>query len=247
MRSIGRLFAIALLAFALPGPAAAEMPKLTIGAYGSYSSLKALKLGIVEGFRRLGYRAEIVNLPPERSLTAANSGEIDGDGLRTIGIDARFPNLIRVPEPILTIRYTAYSKHPAPKVESWQDLAGYRVAHITGWQYIAEHAAGALSVTQVDHPEQLFQMLMLDRIDFALYEEGEGDAYLRSNDIPGVVAITPPIDSANMYLYLHKKHIDLIDPLTEIVKEMKHDISVLRASIQFLLPSERLGAFFGSE
>ena len=114
------LLAGLLLVFGL-APAVAGNPTLTLSTNNTPLDRKALEQLSQESLRRIGVDLKLVSLPSERSLTAANLGEVDGEGLRVAGLggpDGPYPNLIQVPERFVRSR----AAFRAPTMFDWRAL-----------------------------------------------------------------------------------------------------------------------------
>ena len=184
-----RLFGAAMAGVALAMPLAAladDRPLLTISTNNTPLDRKALQALSEEAGRRAGIDVKFVSLPSERSLVAANQGEVDGEGLRVAGLDDSYGNLVRVPERYVSISFVAFAKDPSLSVaKGWDILKSQRVAFIHGWKMFESNAAGARVVNKVDKAEQLFQMLEQSRIDLALYTLADGIALARKMGLQG--------------------------------------------------------------
>ena len=171
------LLAGLLLVFGL-APAVAGNPTLTLSTNNTPLDRKALEQLSQECLRRVGVDLKLVSLPSERSLTAANLGEVDGEGLRVGGLggpDGPYPNLIQVPERFVRISFVAFSKNATISLDNgWDSLKPYRIAFINGWKMFEANAQGARVVNKVDKPEQLFRMLDEGRVDLVLYTHADG-------------------------------------------------------------------------
>lgn len=222
-------FASACVAGWLGSPAlttahAADRPVLTLSTNNTPLDRKALQALSEEAGRRAGIDVKFVSLPSERSLVAANQGEVDGEGLRVAGLDESYVNLVRVPERYISISFVAFAKDTSISVaQGWDSLKPYRVAHIHGWKMFESNAGTARTVNKVDKAEQLFQMLDHGRIDLALYTLADGVALSRKLGLQGVVALSPTLKDVDMFLYLHRKHAALVPKVAAALREMKAD------------------------
>lgn len=177
---------------------------------------------IIEAFRRIGVKAEVVFTPTERSLVQVNYGELDCELNRTEGMEQLFPNLCRVPEPNMVMHFVAFAKKPFP-ISGWDSLRELRVGYVSGWKILEHNTNGFPNVTHVLTPEQLFQMLEMDRIDVALYAKLTGYERIKALGYDNIRHLDPPLASKSMFLYLNKKHKDLAAPLAKALKDMKYD------------------------
>lgn len=185
---------------------------------------KALELISQEAFRRLGVDFKIIITPSERSLQLADQGEIDGEGLRVAGLNHQYPNLVQVPERFISISFVAFSKDALIRLDNgWESLKRHRVAFINGWKMFESNAMGAKIVRKVDKPEQLFRMLDAGHIDLALYTRADGIALIQSMGLSSIAPLAPALKDVDMYLYLNKRHADLVPKLANVLRDMKAD------------------------
>jgi polar amino acid transport system substrate-binding protein len=221
------------LASAAVGPASAAEPAapppLVVNTSYSppYSSPEAegiLDRLLTEAFRRLGREVVFRMLPAERSFRDANAGVADGDVGRIRGVDAIYPNLVIVDEPIIESRdFVAFSvRHDFPST-SWETLLPYNLGMVQGWKIFETNTAGARSRSYAENTEDLFRMLKHDRIDLALSARLDGLAMARKIGLEGVRVLEPPLASMKMFLYLHNRHAALAPAAAEALAAMKAD------------------------
>ncbi len=217
-------FLTALLALAAAPTRAQPSTGITVSTNNTPVDRQALEQLGQEAFRRIGLQLTLTSLPSERSLVAANHGEVDGEGLRIAGLEANYPNLVRVPERFIGVSFVAFARNASiPVAGGWPALKPYRVAFINGWKLFEAQVTAAQSIHKVDKAEQLFQMLAHDRIDLALYTRADGLAMARSMGLSDVVALSPALKDVDMYLYLHKRHQALVPRLDKALQDMKSD------------------------
>ena len=225
------LLAGLLLVFGL-APAVAGNPTLTLSTNNTPLDRKALEQLSQESLRRIGVDLKLVSLPSERSLVAANLGEVDGEGLRVGGLGGPgtpYPNLVQVPERFVRISFVAFSKDATISLDNgWDSLKPYRIAFINGWKMFEANAQGARVVNKVDKPEQLFRMLDEGRVDLVLYTHADGLLLARNLGLTSVAPLSPALKEVDMYLYLHKKHQALVPKLTQAIRDLKADGSYNR-------------------
>lgn len=178
---------------------------------------------INEIFRRSGDTVSIRHLPSERSITDANLGKSDGEFARTAGMGIRYPKLVMVPEPLADFRFSIFTRDPDIQINSWRDLAEYRVAFITGWKILEDYVLKAAELHTVNEEAALFQMLEADRIDLFIYNDRRGQRYIQKNSLGGIYILPKPLTSRKMYLYLHTRHRDKIPAIVKILRQIKSD------------------------
>lgn len=173
-----------------------------------------------EAFRRAGVRLQLVRLPAERGLINANAGVEDGDLTRIVGLEAQYPNLIRVPERLVVWEFAAFGKQRTQPA-TWEALKLRPVGHIRGWKIYERELVDASYVVTAEDSVQLFRQLQRDRIEVALFERWQGLARIRREGIRGVHVLEPTLARRDMYLYLHKRHAALVPRLVKALREIK--------------------------
>jgi len=218
-------FVILLCLLLASAGAGAAAPVLTVSTNNTPLDRRALEELSREAFRRVGLTLELIVQPSERSLQAAEQGQVDGEGLRIAGLGAQYPNLLQVPEPYIGVSFVAFArKVDAVSVErGWASLEPHRVAFITGWKMFEANATHARIVSKVSTPEQLFRMLESDRIDLALYTLADGSAILKRLGMTSIVPLKPSLRDVNMYLYLHRRHEAWVPRIAQALRAMKSD------------------------
>lgn len=226
--------ATALLAFSLIIPVAAseelatnKMPVLTLNDSNKEPFTTANKDGfldiiLTEAFRRIGFKLNTVQLPPERGLLSANNGILDGDVNRIIGLDKIYKNLLRVPEKIRDSEFCALSKN-ANIVNTPDELNKQVVGHIKGWKIYDTMMAHSEKVITANSPQQLFRLLKINRIDVALYACAEGIDLAQRLSMKNIHILKPAFKQTELFLYLNKRHAALLPKLSKALREIKKE------------------------
>lgn len=218
--------AIAGVLLLTAGPVrAAEMPVLVVNDTNEPPFTTADGRGFLdavagEAFRRAGVRLRLVKLPAERALINANAGIEDGDMSRIAGLEARYPNLVRVPEKLIDWEFAAFGRDAALPAH-WETLRTHPVGHIRGWKIYEQQLAGAPHVVTAEDPAQLFRQLQLDRTEVALYERWQGLSRIQRQGLTDVHLLDPLLARREMYLYLHKRHAALVPRLAAALRAIK--------------------------
>ena len=222
-----RTFFSLLLFFSLTAPCLASQ-LLVLGTFAgpplsNESQTGFYDLILQEVFRRIDQQIDIEHLPAERSLTNVDCGITDGDFVRISGLERLYPNIVRVPEKITDFEFVAFTKYLVRKTTSWKMLRPYDVAIVRGWKILEENIVGSRSLVRTKDQKLLFNLLVNDRTDIVVYSRFEGYALIRSLRLEGIKALEPPLAVREMYLYLNKKHMNLVQPLAEALRGMKED------------------------
>lgn len=106
---------------------------------------------------------------------------------------------------------------------SWAALQPYDVAIVRGWKILEKNIVNTRSLVRAKNQKLLFKLLENDRADIAVYSRLAGGAYIRSQGLKEIMVLEPPLAVREMYLYLNKKHDQLIVPLAQALREMRVD------------------------
>lgn len=236
-RLVTHLLAGMLFTCLQAGALATEPLRLNSGVGAPYFQADKkgfLDLLVPEVFRRLGVDAIAVQYAAsERAMINANDGLDDGVALRIRGLEKTYPNLVLVDEKIIDNDFVAYSRHAPFATTGFDTLKGRQVGYITGWKIFESNLLPATPVTRVGTAEQLFNLLVSDRADLILFERWQGNHILRERGIEAT-ALSPPLATTEMYMYLHKKHAHLAQPAARALRAMKADGAWRRIATQTL-------------
>ncbi len=197
---------------------------------------------IAEMFRRIGVDAEVTFYQSSaRGLENANNGTDDGVGLRVIGLEKKFPNLVRIPESIIVNDFVAFSTRQTLSTTDWHSLDEYEIAYILGWQIFQKNLEHHEHTFKVKSNTQLFSLLAKDRVDFILHERWQGTWHAKILNLKAV-AHEPPLIKREMFAYLHKKHAPIVDKAAAALVAMKADGTyqkIIDNTLTVLLPRTR--------
>lgn len=177
---------------------------------------------VIEAFRRIGIKAEIVFTTTKRSLVDVNDGLLDGELNRIEGMEQSFPNLVRVPEPNMQMHFVAFSKKDI-SISDWESIKELRIGIVRGWKILEQNTKDFPNVTYLTEIATLFEMLAMDRLDVVLYSKLTGYEELHKLGYDDIHHLTPPLCVSDMFLYLYKSHKELVAPVAEALREMKMD------------------------
>lgn len=180
---------------------------------------------LTEAFKRMNLEINIFQKPAERSLDDANRGITDGDFLRVTKIGQIYPNLLMVPEYLYDMEFVAFTKRDDVKISNgWKSLEPYKTGIVIGWKILEENVKYTKGPRRdVPRQEYLFKILDSGRIDVAVYSKHFGFEVVDRLGLKGIKNAEPPLAKKKMYLFLHKKHKDIIPKLDNILKSMKEE------------------------
>lgn len=177
---------------------------------------------IVAVFREAGLDAElqVFSAATARTLLNANAGIDDGEAMRIAGLEKQYPNLIQVPETLISNDFVAYATHTNVPTTDWKSIEPYVVSYIIGWKIFENNVRNAKEVTPVRDADQLFGLLANGRTDLALYERWQGLQRVRDLGLKAK-ALEPPLARTDMFIYLHKKHEALVPRVAQALARLK--------------------------
>lgn len=194
---------------------------------------------VQEVFRRIGLKGRVALYDASaRALINANDNVDQGVAMRIMGLEKKYPNLVRVEEPLIDNDFVAYSKNLDLKTSSWDSLKPYSVVYIHGWVIFERNLAPDQKHNTVKAPEQMFAMLDKDRVDLVLYERWQGLQHAKDSGIQ-VKVHEPPLASVKMFMYIHKDYASLAPKMALALQQMKKDgtyQSIHKQTLEILLP-----------
>ncbi len=172
-----------------------------------------------EAYHALGISIEMEALPASRALTFANQGKTDGELFR-IKIGPKYSNLIRIDEPLFQVEVMVFTKYVEFPVQGVESIRPYEIGIINGIKLV-ERLTQGMQVTKVTSGVQLIRMLDKKHIDIALLGRLSGLQYWKNTQVEGIKILEPPVDSRNVYHYLHKRHHALVPQVEQRLKQLR--------------------------
>ncbi len=226
-------------------PISASANSLTLSASQSppyhTPDLKGLEDQIaLEIYRRLGYSVTIYDAPAARALILLNDGIDDGALARNPNMQQRFPNLVQFSEHVLEREYVAFTKSPWVKIDGWESLENYTVGIVNGWKILERNITNSKDLIKVRDGTQLFKILDAGRVEIVVFNKWGGLQLIRDLDLKDVRPVMPSLAAKKVYFYLHKRHADLAEDASEILRELKRDGTYDRLTQETLNPLNNL-------
>lgn len=186
-----------------------------------------------EAFGRLGYAVELNTFPHERSLLETNAGRMDMEAGRirfNDTLSAKYPNLVRVDEPIRTIHLGAYTLDVSLHLSDWKDFTGQTlvIGYSRGFKLVekrlAQYQVPAQYLREVTDVRQGARMLKRRRIDVLLaLELPMADLMDGAESGQTGIQLAGMLEQIPVYPYVHQKHRALAPRLAQVLRAMKAD------------------------
>lgn len=187
---------------------------------GDHLSVRGFEV-VREAYGRIGLRAVADLRPNERAIISADTGDTDGDTMRMAGLEARYGNLVRVPEPVLTFDTVAFTAGMSFAVNGWESLRPYTTCVVRGFK-LGEAGTEGMSRELVSTNEAALRMLHAGHCQVALL----GDAVWLLIDemkLGPLRALRQPVAVTPLYHYVNARHAHLVPGLAQTLKAMRRD------------------------
>ena len=217
------------LALAVLPAGAGQLPAAVQLAHPENEALSGASYVILkEAYRRLGIDAEQVTLPGERALQMVNSGQYFGDVMHGAGMELIYPNLVRVPVPLLDIDVRVFTYGHTLAIADWAGLKPYRVCIRRGIKMVERATAGMDNVLAVSQYEFIFNMLKMGHCEVAVLPRS---AWLEAQrlQINGLREQDTPLQLWPSYHYVYKSHAELVPALSAQLRKMRESGDMARA------------------
>lgn len=178
---------------------------------------------MVEAYRRMGMKLEVLEFPGERALQTANEGKVDGELYRKGDISDTFTQLIKIPVVISSADFMAFVKDRSVAAHDWNSLARYRVGYKRGVKSVEVNLVKDTKAEPVSSTDQAFKKLDAGRNDVVVSPRVTGLVLLKQLGIKDVTMVEPPLLSIQLYHYLHQKHKALVPRLTSTLLQMEKE------------------------
>lgn len=175
---------------------------------------------LAQAYDQIGRQFSTLEVPSNRALMLANSGAVDGDLFRIGGIADDYPNLIKVPTPLMTGELHAVTLNPTLRKWSKEQLGPKRVGVRRG-VLVAEMAAEGMNVILVDRYDQILRLLESGRIEVGLISDIEGSSPIHTQPWSHVRTLEEPVRYFTLHHYLHRKHRDMVQPLSQALQQLQ--------------------------
>ncbi len=180
-----------------------------------------------EAYSKLGYTIDFEFLQSEAALKQSNQGVTDGEMVRVVGMEKKYPNLIPVPVPYIVAENVLFAKQDwAKKIYEWDDLIpivkdksdiGLRIGLKKGENQLNSRN---LPYTGFKTIEEALKSLSEGKTSLIYEECLTGSAALKKLAIKNVKALEPPLDSVGLYHYVHKSNRFLVPQLEKVFRDI---------------------------
>lgn len=174
-----------------------------------------------EAYAEMGYRAEIIVMPPERAISDVNNGVYDAHIGTTVDILPSYPNTVATTESINVVNLQAWIKKGSPlALTGPDDLAAFKVGVIRGSKVCEVYVEKMkLVFVKADSIDALAKMLDCGRVDVAIVSSVLPSAALEKI---GTLAL-PELTSVLVFHVFNMKNASLIEKWDAVLKAMKAD------------------------
>ena len=180
--------------------------------------------------RRAGVSVVARPMSAERGIVQAVTGQIDGAVGRSMGVELKYPDLLRVPEPVYHYAPIAYSYKRIDMDAGWDALRGHPICIRLGLQLTTTRTKGMMRQQLADETSML-RMLKEGGCEIAVMDRNDPVARAAMASDPALMQLGPPLEEMPLFIYLHKRHAALAERLGRALREMRADGTMRRLGI----------------
>ncbi|WP_157980681.1 substrate-binding periplasmic protein [Aliidiomarina taiwanensis] len=205
----------------------AKEKELVIGTMQEVDTSHESFQHVQAAYQHIGYDIRLLPMPYARSFYESNRGIIlDGELARTEVAAHQAPDMIRIPVPIDESAAAVFTNDPHFYPNDWADLHGKRIDVLKGTSIIIGRL-GDLPYNTVTTLEQAFLRLNSGRSDALIAPGSIAQEVLNNMQVSGIYRVTPDLETWLVYHYIHKRHENLVEPLTQALQQvMQHETFV---------------------
>jgi polar amino acid transport system substrate-binding protein len=200
-----------------------------------------VKAVVIEAYRRIGVRVEIVpNIPLARVAVDTNSGVYDAALAGNASAGDRYPNVLRTTEPVYWVEYGTFAikSLSSEQVKDWAALkaSSLRIGGRQG-HHLLQSRLGVKGFYGVSTDDSLVRMLLADRIDIAIVavDSLSWEILHVPSDLADQISKVRQIsllERVPMYHFINKRYAALIPRFDEALKKMESDGTLARLFAQ---------------
>ena len=214
-----------------PLASARAEPQIVTLSFPGHEALSASAEDIVvELYRRIGYQVRESKVSMRRSLRESDAGESDGEMMRAADLETRFPDLIRVPEPLIEHDIVAFTAgNPALLPRGWDDLSGHTVCARMGILLVEDklNTLAGVRVSLAEGAEQVFRMLKAGRCDYAVLPRA---AWIEAQQagITGLAEARPVLTHFTTFHFVNRRRAMLVPSLAAVLRQLRAEGYIAR-------------------
>jgi polar amino acid transport system substrate-binding protein len=206
---------IANIAFSQPAD-------LEIASIEGLTEQEVARIVLPQIYQKIGKKITIHPLPANRAQYEANEGIKAGEALRIYTYGDENKNQIRVPTPYYSLDTAVFSlKKNQITINDKNDLAKYKIGKIIGVKHTNNITRGLQKVYNSKSTDRLFQQLLIGNIDIALTNFSNGKSKMNKAKFSEIEVVNPSLEQLDLFHYLHKSHQNLVEPINQIIKQLK--------------------------
>jgi len=217
-----KIIFVILLNFLILLPLIAQ-EKLTFSTFENKGQVGDICLKVlIKAYKMNGIEVNVKTYPAARALLVSNDGkDTDGELFRISGMNKTYSNLIEIPITLSKLDMFVFTKKHFFKIKNWDSLKPYHIGILRGCTFSEKNTVG-MKRTVIKSIDQLFLMLDSGKVDVVV-RGLSGKKILSKLSLKNITMLKNPIDSNNLFHYLHKKHKKIIPKITKTLKKMQKE------------------------
>lgn len=180
--------------------------------------------------RRAGVSVVARPMSAERGVVQVVTGQIDGAAGRSLGVEQKYPELLRVAEPVYHYAPIAYSYKRVDMSAGWDALREHSICIRLGLQLTTARTKG-MARQQLADEASMLRMLKEGGCEIAVMDRNDPVARAVMAGDPALLQVGPPFEEMPLFVYLHKRHAALAERLGRALRDMRADGTMRRMGI----------------
>lgn len=180
-------------------------------------------------FKRMGIPLDYRDYPLPRRSALINEAFVDAEAGRIYAYGAAHPNLVRVEEPIMELRFSLYTANPAVRLQRLEELSasGLLVEYRRGIMYCENTLKPLLPtkrLSNISSANQGISKLLAKRTDLYCDLDLTVQGLLHTPEFKDAAGLRKALDIGKpmaIYPYFHQKHAALAVRMANTLKQMK--------------------------
>jgi polar amino acid transport system substrate-binding protein len=177
---------------------------------------------MTEIYQNIGYDMTLIRFPSKRSLVEANAGTTEGELFRIKEVEKYYPNLVRLPHALGSLKAMALTRTGEPKIVDMLGMRDKKVGILRGLEYTKILTKG-LDREVLNSIDSLFAILLAGRVDVIIFPKLDGQKYIKNHQLEDKINISDqPLIEIPLYHFLHKDSSAALEKLSKEMTEMKN-------------------------
>ena len=121
--------------------------------------------------------------------------------------------------PVYKVKWMAVVKDKSIKVNGWESLRPYKIGIRLGIKLVEMKTKG-MNVEKASDNHTILKKVAIGRNDIGILPQLAILAAIKKNNFTGLTILEPPLQTVNLYHYIHNSRKDLVEKLEKVMADM---------------------------